>query len=203
MRISICAIWFLLAQSVLAQNRPGETYRRYWITPDSLYKVEPEFLPIQGAYQPAPNAVQLLRCYHEPMTVLIFFGSWCSDSKREMPRFLATLDLVKNKNFSAKLYGLDRTKKDSTGNAEAFGISHVPTFVFLRGKRDFAADGLPLTEQTRNELGRITETPIASIEQDWVNILKKNSVWAQQVEFEQQLAMLGVYMALIVASRSY
>jgi hypothetical protein len=203
MRISICTIGLLLVQSVLAQNRPGEIYQRHWIAPDSLYKAVPEFWPIPGAYQPAPNAVQLLRCYDEPVTVLIFFGSWCSDSKRELPKFFATLDLVKNKNFSAKLYGLDRTKKDSTGYAETFGISHVPTFIFLRGKSAFTANAVALREQTRDELGRITETPMASIEQDWVNILKKNSAWAQKVEFEQKLALLGVFIALFVGNQSY
>jgi hypothetical protein len=199
MRFLTCVILLLVrGQPALAQNREGEIYQRAWMAPDSLYKAAPEFCLIPGAYQSAPSAVQLLRRYDEPATVLIFFGSWCSDSKREVPRFFATLDLVKNQNFSAKLFGLDRTKKDSSGYAEAFGITHVPTFIFLRGKRDFAANGLTLKEQTQDELGRITETPTVSLEQDWVNILKKNSVWGQKVELEQKLALLGLSIVLFI-----
>jgi len=188
---------FLLAQTAFGQNRPGEIYQRNWLAPDSLYKAAPEFQPIPGMYQPAENAVQLLRGYDAPVTVLIFFGNWCSDSKRELPRFFAALDLANNKNFSAKLFGLDRTKKDSTGFAEAFKIEKVPTFIFLRGKRDFAANGQVLNEQTKDELGRITETPTASLEQDWLNILKHDSAWAQKMEVEQRVALLGLSIAIL------
>jgi hypothetical protein len=197
MRFLNCCILFLgLAQTALAQNRPGEIYHRGWLTPDSLHKAEPEFWPIPGAYQPAANALSLLRCYDEPVTVLIFFGNWCSDSKRELPRFFATLDLAHNKNFSAKLFGLDRTKKDSAGFAEAFKIEKVPTFIFLRGARDFAANGQASNEQAKGELGRIIETPTVSIEQDWVDILKHNASWARKMEFEEKFALLGITIAL-------
>jgi hypothetical protein len=189
--------FFLLAQAAVAQNREGEIYQRAWLTSDSLYKAAPEFWPIPGAYQPHENAVQLLRGYNEPATVLIFFGSWCSDSKREVPKFFTTLNLVNNKNFSAKLYGLDRTKKDATGFAEAFKIEKVPTFIFLKGARDFAANGPAWNGPTGGELGRITEEPSSSLEQDWVKILKQNTKWAQQMEFEQKLTLLDVSIVLL------
>jgi hypothetical protein len=198
---NFCGFWayslglLLLAQTAFAQNREGEIYQRDWITPDSLYKAVPEFWPIPGAYQPNANAVQLLRCYNEPTTVLIFFGSWCSDSKSELPRFFTILDLVKNKNFSANLFGLDRTKKDAAGFAEACKIEKVPTFIFLRGARDFAANGVALNAPTNVELGRIIETPATSLEQDWVKILKHNAEWARQMEFEQRLALWGLATA--------
>jgi|GEM_PF-768573 len=198
MRLLNCCVLFVgLAPTAFAQNRPGEIYHRDWLTPDSLYKAAPEFWPIPGSYQPSANVLSLLRCYDEPVTVLIFFGSWCSDSKREMPRFFTTLEMVHNKNFSARLFGLDRTKKDSAGFAEAFKIEKVPTFIFLRGERDFAANGQALNEQTKSELGRIIETPTISIEQDWVDILKHNADWARKMEFEQRLALLGLYIALL------
>jgi thiol-disulfide isomerase/thioredoxin len=192
-----CVLIFFLAQAAFAQNREGEIYQRDWLTPDSLYKAAPEFWPIPGAYQPNANAAQLLRCYNEPITVLIFFGSWCSDSKREVPRFFTTLDLVNKKNFSAQLFGIDRTKKDAAGFAEAFKIEKVPTFIFLKGDRDFAANGRAWNRQTEGELGRITEEPSISLEQDWVNILKHNTKWAQQMEFEQRLALFGVAIAFL------
>jgi len=191
-------LFVLLTQTVFAQNRPDEIYQRGWILPDSLYRAASEFQPLLGAYQPNANAVQLLRCYNEPITVLIFFGSWCGDSKREVPRFFTTFDLIDNKNISAKLFGLDRTKKDAAGFAEAFRIEKVPTFIFLRGARDFAATAHSTNEQTQGELGRIIETPAISIEQDWVNALKQNVEWAQQVEFEQMLALLGLAISLFI-----
>jgi thiol-disulfide isomerase/thioredoxin len=172
----------------LAQD--GASSKKYllgWVTPDSLCRARPEFQPLPGAYQPAERTLQLLRCYDEPATVLIFFGSWCSDSKREMPKFFAALDLAANKNFSTRLFGLDRSKKDAAGFAEAFGITHVPTFIFLRGERAFSGNGHSFSEQTKGELGRITETPAISIEQDWADILKHNEAWVPKMEFERRL----------------
>jgi thiol-disulfide isomerase/thioredoxin len=180
-----------------AQDKPAsQEYVLGWITPDSLCRTCPEFQPIPGAYQPTEKALQLLRCYDEPATVLIFFGSWCSDSKREVPRFYATLDRAANKNFSIRLFGLDRSKKDAAGFAEAFGITRIPTFIFLSGDRAFSGDGNTFVEQTKGELGRITETPIVSIEQDWADILKHNEAWTQKMEWEQRLSLWLISIAL-------
>jgi thiol-disulfide isomerase/thioredoxin len=188
-------LFFLFAPTLFAQNRPDEIYQRGWITPDSLYKAAPEFQPLPGAYQPQERALQLVRCYDEPVTVLIFFGSWCSDSKRELPHFFTTLALANNKNISTKLFGLDRTKKEAAGFAEAFKIEKVPTFIFLRGRRDFSANAHSAGEHAQDELGRIIETPAISLEQDCVNVLKRNNDWGRKVEFEQMLIQLGLLIA--------
>lgn len=198
MRIVLTLLLAILPwRTALAQNRAGETYLRGWVTPDSLFRAFPEFQPVPGAYLPESKVLPLLRCYDEPVTVLIFFGNWCSDSKQEVPEFLATLDLVANKNFSARLFGLDRTKKDTTGFAEAFGITHVPTFVFLSGARAFPANGHAWDEPAKGELGRITETPTVSIGQDWVDILKHNEAWAEKMEFERRLSLWLISIILV------
>jgi hypothetical protein len=189
---------FGLAQEPAAHSSAPE-YLRGWVTPDSLCRACPEFQPITGAYQPAERALQLLRCYDEPATVLIFFGNWCGDSKREVPRFYATLDLAANKNFSARLFGLDRSKKDVAGFAEAFGITRVPTFIFLSGNRAFSSNGNSFIEQTKGELGRITETPAISIEQDWADILKHNEAWARKMEWERQLFLWLISITFFVS----
>jgi hypothetical protein len=196
--VSTLLLIILPLRAGLAQDPAAEKYLRGWATPDSLYRAFPEFQPIPGAYLPESKALPLLRCYDEPVTVLIFFGNWCSDSKRELPKFFAVLDRAENKNFSAKLFGLDRTKKDSTGFAEAFGVSQVPTFIFLSGDRAFSAHSRALVEQTQGELGRITETPTVSIEQDWADILKHNEVWARKMEWERRLFLLLISITLFM-----
>jgi thiol-disulfide isomerase/thioredoxin len=188
MRI-VFAVLLTILTLRLGFAQDGSASKEYvlgWVTPDSLCRACPEFQPIPGAYEPAERALQLLRCYDEPATVLIFFGSWCSDSKREVPKFYATLDRAANKNFSARLFGLDRSKKDAAGFAEAFGITHVPTLIFLSGNRVFSSDGKTFVEQTKGELGRIIETPANSLEQDWAEILKHNEAWARKMEFERR-----------------
>jgi thiol-disulfide isomerase/thioredoxin len=190
----ILPLRFGLAQEHAAHS-PAQEYLLGWVTPDSLCRACPEFQPIPGAYQPAERALQLLRCYGEPATVLIFFGSWCSDSKREVPKFYATFARTANKNFSTRLFGLDRSKKDAAGFAEAFGITHVPTFIFLANNRDFFGNRDSWREQTKGELGRITETPAISIEQDWANILMHNEAWARKLEWERRLSLWLISVA--------
>jgi len=66
------------------------------------------------------------------------------------------MELVQNSHLTFKLFGLDRSKRDADGLAEKYQIEFVPTFVVL---------------QDDEEIGRIVETPIVSIEQDLVEIL--------------------------------
>ena len=66
----------------------------------------------------------------------MFLGAWCSDSRREVPRFLKIADLAGMDATRIKLYGLDRTKKSSDGLTDRYGIERVPTFIFLRGDKE-------------------------------------------------------------------
>jgi thiol-disulfide isomerase/thioredoxin len=89
---------------------------------------------------------------------LVFFGSWCSDSWREIPAFLKVAD---NAGIdSIRFYGLDRSKKSPGGFEEPFDITLVPTLILL-------SDG--------KEVGRIEERPAGGMEDDMLFLLMKSS----------------------------
>ncbi len=88
--------------------------------------------------------------------VIVFLGTWCSDSKREVPRFMKILDKAGVGAGAVTLYGLDRMKRSPDGLEQQYRIRLVPTFVFLR-------DG--------KEIGRIEERPNRSLEDDMSEIL--------------------------------
>jgi thiol-disulfide isomerase/thioredoxin len=96
------------------------------------------------------------------VSVRIFFGSWCGDSKREMPRFLKTAQMLGLKEEQIELIGVDQGdstyKRSPTGEERAYNIFRVPTFVFL---------------QNGSEVQRITEYPAESHERDILTILKR------------------------------
>ena len=100
--------------------------------------------------------VGLIRQVHEGIDIIVFLGAWCSDSRREVPRFLKIADLAGMDATRIKLYGLDRTKKSSDGLTDRYGIERVPTFIFLRGDK---------------EVGRIVEVPRTTLEGDVLSIL--------------------------------
>ena len=89
---------------------------------------------------------------------LVFFGSWCGDSRREVPKFLKVTDLAGIPQERILLYRLDRSKQSPDGLAEKCRIERVPTVVaFAHGQ----------------EIGRITETPLVSMEADMLSILAR------------------------------
>jgi hypothetical protein len=72
----------------------------------------------------------------------IFVGAWCSDSQKWVPVFMY---LEKALDLNSVTYILvDEDKNDPDGLSQKAGISHVPTFIFLRNA---------------HEIGRIIETP--------------------------------------------
>ncbi|MEK7671115.1 MAG: thioredoxin family protein, partial [Bacteroidota bacterium] len=87
---------------------------------------------------------------------VVVLGTWCSDSKREVPRFLKIVDLSLIPPAQIQFYGVDRTKKSSDGVTDRYKIERVATFIFLkRGE----------------EVGRIVESPKNSLEEDMLAIL--------------------------------
>ena len=108
------------------------------------------------SYQPDSAAVAFLQNFDKDIQISVLLGTWCSDSRREVPRFLKIMDAVHNPHFQYELIGLDRAKKDSLGLGEKFQIEYVPTFIVLKNSE---------------EIGRIIETPTETIEQDLVEIL--------------------------------
>ena len=97
-------------------------------------------------------------------SITIFMGTWCGDSKREVPRVLKMLDCC---NFPAKDLTLvmvsnkDSLYKKSPQHEEAGkNIVRVPTIII---------------EQKGAEIGRIIEFPKTSLEKDMLSILRKEN----------------------------
>jgi thiol-disulfide isomerase/thioredoxin len=95
-------------------------------------------------------------------SITIFMGTWCGDSKREVPRVLKMLDCC---GFSANNLTLvmvsnkDSLYKKSPQHEEAGkNIVRVPTIII---------------EQKGTEIGRIIEFPIIRLEKDLLSILRK------------------------------
>ena len=89
--------------------------------------------------------------------VTIFMGTWCEDSQREVPGFFRIIDALDANNQINRLVGLNEDKISHDGSAEEAGISNVPTFIFSK---------------KGEEINRIVEFPIISLEQDILDILQ-------------------------------
>jgi len=126
------------------------------ITEQKLLDLSPAYSAGKKAYQPDSAAVTFLHEIKAEVHIIVFLGTWCSDSQRELPRFLKVMEAVDNVFFTSQMIGVDRSKQEPEGLADLYQIEFVPTFVVMRNG---------------HELGRIVETPILSIEQDLQEIL--------------------------------
>ncbi len=112
-----------------------------------------------AAYTADSSTVAALSQQLELTTIDIFLGSWCGDSKREVPRMIKILEQAHFDTNRVQLIFVDNstaTYKQSPQHEEAGkNIHHVPTFIVYKG---------------RKELGRIVETPVVSLEKDLLAI---------------------------------
>ena len=88
--------------------------------------------------------------------IYMLFGTWCHDSKREVPRLLSLLNKLDVPENQINLIGLNFMKNDSQDRGKKFQIKKTPTFVFLRNQK---------------EIGRKVEMPEISLEADLLKIL--------------------------------
>jgi thiol-disulfide isomerase/thioredoxin len=103
-----------------------------------------------------PAFLDMIRQARGGVQVFVFLGTWCSDSKHHVPRFLQIADETGMKPDDYTLYALDRKKKSPEGFEQSYGIERVPTFIFFREKK---------------EIGRIVESPRTTLEGDILRIL--------------------------------
>jgi thiol-disulfide isomerase/thioredoxin len=92
------------------------------------------------------------------VTVTVVLGTWCSDSRREVPRFMKIVKELEYNTDNITFIGTDSYKEAPLDSYGELGIERVPTFIFYINKV---------------EKGRIIEYPETSLERDMVNILKK------------------------------
>lgn len=115
------------------------------ITPDELLSAYPSF---RGGYE--AFAVESLYLPGD-VSVLMFFGTWCHDSEREVPRLLKLLETAGLSENNLSLIALDYRKREPKGRAAKFNVRYTPTAVFMR-------EGV--------EVGRIIERPNISLHED-------------------------------------
>jgi thiol-disulfide isomerase/thioredoxin len=108
-------------------------------------------------YVPDAPSVAAIRANAEGLTVLVVVATWCPDSKREVPRFFSIMDRAGIDESQLTMVGVDRTKKDAEGLTGTWGITRVPTFVFLRNGQELGrvVERTPAGAALEGEIARI------------------------------------------------
>ncbi|QNK61453.1 thioredoxin family protein [Pedobacter sp. PAMC26386] len=109
------------------------------------------------AYQPNLDATQKLKSSLRDKKVIIVMGNWCGDSRLQVPHFYKILDEAGVAENNITLIFVDENKKAENGLVDQLKIDRIPTFVITANEK---------------EIGRITEWPLVTLEEDLVEITK-------------------------------
>ncbi|MBC8754459.1 thioredoxin family protein [Kordia sp. YSTF-M3] len=117
------------------------------------------------AYTPDETIVKKLKRKLKKYTITVFMGTWCGDSKKEVPRFYKVLEAANFPESKLRVVGLnngrEQYKQGPNGEEKGMNIHRVPTFIVYNKKG--------------KEVGRIVEHPAESLEADLLRICRGKS----------------------------
>ncbi|WP_396602904.1 thioredoxin family protein [Algibacter sp. R77976] len=115
--------------------------------------------------------------------IKVFLGTWCGDSKKEVPRFYKVIEAAKFPESQLQVIAVNRTEdayKQSPNHEEkGLNIHRVPTFIFYKNGK---------------ELNRIVEHPKETLERDMLTIVTENKYTPNYVAAK--------YMNYLLSSKS-
>ena len=114
-------------------------------------------------YQPNQELIQKESNDLKDYTITLFMGTWCGDSKKEVPRFYKVLEAsnypMQQLNAVAVSRKPEMYKQSPDHEEKGLNIHRVPTFIFYK-------NGV--------EINRIVESPVTTLEEDIKHILDNN-----------------------------
>ncbi|RZL34338.1 MAG: thioredoxin [Pedobacter sp.] len=123
----------------------------------SFAEFKASYDPNYAAYKPDTTLLPDLAKSLKGKKVTIVLGTWCGDSKYQVPHFLKIMDALKIGEDKITFIGVDGAKKAENGLIDSLKITNVPTFIF--------------TDKKGKEVARITERPTETLEKDMAKIL--------------------------------
>lgn len=148
--LTVIAIHSCIAQSSGQKDLTGKT---------DIKDVEanfPWFSEGYNLYKPDSTVIQALSDKGDKLTFIVFGGTWCGDTKRELPRFYKITDQANIKREKITLYFLNHDKKSPEKLEKKHKIQSIPTFIiFVNGK----------------VAGRIVESPHNTLEKDLLEMI--------------------------------
>jgi hypothetical protein len=170
-QLSVAFILTIICVTAIAQSpKPGYSVSKDntgtiifngQITFDDLNKEKSFGWLKSGAddYKPKAAAIAYLTKNLSQYNMIVFMGTWCSDSRYLVPKLEKVLQLTAYPMQQNTMYGVDHAKKTKAIADDKYNITLVPTIILLKGQQ---------------EIGRITETVQASIEADLAAIIQKD-----------------------------
>ncbi len=111
-------------------------------------------------YKPKKKYIERLTPVIDKIEFTVVLGTWCGDSKEQVPHFYKILKACNYSDKRVKAIGVDRSKTAIIVKIDDLNIERVPTFILYK-------NGI--------EIGRIVETPDKNLERDLWTIISEHS----------------------------
>ncbi|MGH9749330.1 MAG: TlpA family protein disulfide reductase [Candidatus Polarisedimenticolia bacterium] len=128
------------------------------LRPAAILGVGPAWKAERAAYRPDADAIRTIASNRIRATLDVYLGTWCPDSRREVPRLLRILETASPRGLRVRFYGIDRTKEHPARLVRRVALERVPTLVLTAAGR---------------EVGRIVETPRGPLERDLADLIAR------------------------------
>ena len=146
-RLTSIVLLFLISCSV---NEHVETINKHHYGSIEIEELFSEYSIFKKGYDNyVPSELSALK--DDDIKVVVFFGTWCHDSKRELPKALKIFNVIGINDENIELIAVDLNKKEPLGRAAKLNLVYTPTLIFFRESK---------------EIGRIIEKPDISLEKD-------------------------------------
>lgn len=156
---------FILAQSleVVSPNGNEKLLGQWPVSKLAMNPYNLWFSSNYESYEPDQKTLRRIQKNKNSFdSITVFMGTWCGDSKREVPKLVKLLDQMKVGRERLKVICVDRSfqnYKQSPGREESNqNIHRVPTIIF---------------HSEGNEIGRIVESPESTLEVDLLSIISE------------------------------
>jgi thiol-disulfide isomerase/thioredoxin len=108
------------------------------------------------SYEPDAETLKNLSKNLDNISFIVFMGTWCEDSQLHTPALYKIFDLLEFPENRVRLIAVSRDKNTPQGLEDDFNLEYVPTIIIY---------------EYRNEIGRIVEWPVETIEKDMLAII--------------------------------
>ncbi len=88
------------------------------------------------SYEPSAEALETIKKNISEYEIIGFMGTWCGDSRREVPKFFKLLDAAGYDLSKLTMVGVDRSKTTPENLEEGHNITRVPTFIFMKNGKE-------------------------------------------------------------------
>lgn len=149
------------AQEVQAENKTEKKAEEKVpvgpVTREAVEEASAAWVEAEVEAKPDAEAAHALAGVEPGAEVEVFLGTWCGDSRREVPRLWKAIDEAGGSvPFQIHYIGVDHDKKEPAGALADNDVHYLPTFIVRRGG---------------HEVGRIVETSPNGIEHDLLALL--------------------------------